>query len=176
MALEQELNAVAKAAGSFVEAEEELTAVVPAEPAPGLRVYLCAFSRGDELAWLALRDDGSPLADRVLLRDAVSIVGLCELAEENAGGGEPSLLGDLLAGAGLGEARAAAEALRDTIADAPRVASIPYLDAIGTAASRLERALGNAGPSPFAQAMQAGAGAIDELVSDVERAYKRPLV
>ena len=115
-------------------------------------------------------------ADRALVRDTVSIVGLCELAEESAGGGDPDLLGTLLAEGGLAEASQAAEALQNTIAEPPRVASPAYLDAIGAAASRLERALGDAGPSPFAHAMQAGAGAVDELVSDVERTYKRPLV
>lgn len=175
MALENELSAVAEAAGVFVEPEEELIAIVPAEPSPGLRVYLCAFSQGDDHAWLALHEDGSPLADRALIRDAVSIVGLCELAEESAGGGDPDRLGALLAEGGLAEAKAAAEALHETIAEPPRVASPAYLDAIGTAASRLERALGSSGPSPFAEAMRAGSGAVDELVSDVERTYKRPL-
>jgi hypothetical protein len=175
MTLEAELSAAAEAAGAFLERGEELTAVLPAEPSPGLRVYLCAFSRGEEVVWLALREDGSPLADRTLVRDAVAIVGLCELAEESAGGGDPERLGELLADNGLAEAREAADALRHVIAEPPRIASPAYLDALGAAASRLERALGDPGPSPFAQAMQAGSAAVEELATDVERAYKGPL-
>jgi hypothetical protein len=175
MALEHELSAAAEAAGAFLEPDEEISAILPAEPSPGLRVYLCAYGRGEELSWLALRDDGSPLTDRALVRDAVSIVALCELAEENAGGGDPDRLGPLLAANGLVEAKPAADALRRAIADPPRIASLAYLDSVGAAASKLEQALGEPGPSPFAQAMQAGTAAVEELASDVERRYKRPL-
>jgi hypothetical protein len=175
MALVHELSAAAEAAGAFLEPDEEISAILPAEPSPGLRVYLCAFSRGEELSWLALHADGSPLSDRALVRDAVSIVALCELAEESAGGGDPDRLGALLAENGLVEARAAADELRRTISDPPRIASLAYLDSIGAAASTLERALGEPGPSPFAQAMQAGTAAVDELAGDVERRYRHPL-
>ncbi|MET1010070.1 MAG: hypothetical protein ABWY96_08470, partial [Gaiellaceae bacterium] len=67
------------------------------------------------------------------------------------------------------------DALQHVIAEPPRIASPAYLDAVGAAASRLERALGDLGPSPFSQAMQAGSAAVEELATDVERAYKRPL-
>jgi hypothetical protein len=158
--------------------------VLPAEPAPGLRVYLCAYAReGDgALAWLALDGSGEPIGDRALVRDAVSIVGLCELAEESAAGGDVEELRVQLAELrererpdGIEEAEEAAAALAGVLADPPRLASLVYLDAIGTAATLLERALGEAGASPFALAMKSGTGAVDELSRDVERGYKRPL-
>jgi len=182
MALEDELRAVAVAAGAFADAGQELRGVVPSEPVPGLRVYLCAYLDGPELAWLALDSSGSPIGDRALVRDAVSIVAMCELAEESAGGGDLATLRARLAELrraeapdGIDEAEEAAAALQATIASGPRVASPAYLDAIGAAATRLERTLGEDGRSPFAAAMRSGAGAIDELTGDVERRYKLTL-
>jgi hypothetical protein len=43
------------------------------------------------------------------------------------------------------------------------------------ATRRLERALGDAGASPFAEAMQQAVGAVEELTREVESGYKRPL-
>ena len=65
--------------------EEELAGIVPAEPSPGLRVYLCAFRHGEETSWLVLDADGAPVEDRSLVRDAVSIAALWELAHELRG-------------------------------------------------------------------------------------------
>lgn len=184
MSLEDELGAAASAAGTFTDDGEHLAGVVVAEPSPGLRVYLCAYRRsGDErLSWLALDGDGEPLGDRLLVRDAVSVVGLCELAEECAGGGDVSELRHQLAELkarddpeGIDEAQAAAAALETTIRAAPRIASLAYLDAIGAAASTLERTLGEVGGSPFARAMQSGSAAVDALADDVERNYKLSL-
>ena len=182
MDLDAELRVAAQAATSFVEPGEELSAVVPAEPSPGERVYLCAFSRADELSWLALDAEGIPVADRLLLRETASVVALCEVAEETAGGGDVEELRRQLAELrerespeGIDEAEDAAAALARALAEPPRVASLRYLDAVGSAATRLERALGETGGSPFAQAMQAGTGAVQGFTRDVERAYKRPL-
>jgi hypothetical protein len=76
---------------------------------------------------------------------------------------------------GINEAQAAAAALETTIAAPPRIATLAYLDAIGAAAAKLERALGEVGSSPFARAMQSGSAAVDELADDVERNYKQAL-
>ena len=65
--------------------EEELAGIVPAEPSPGLRVYLCAYRHGEETSWLVLDADGAPVEDRSLVRDAVSIAALWELAHELRG-------------------------------------------------------------------------------------------
>jgi hypothetical protein len=182
VSLEEEIAAAAEAASAHAEDGEELDAVIPSEPGRNARVYLCAFRRGDEQSWLALDAERRPVADRALVREAVSIAAMCELAEESAGGGD---LGDLRARLvelrlteapdGIEEAEVAAAELQSTILPAPRIASVGYLDAIGLAAARLEQALGHVGGSPFAEAMKSGMPAADELAAQVIRAYKGPL-
>jgi hypothetical protein len=180
--LEAEIAAAAEAASAHVADGEELEGVVPAEPASGIRVYLCAYTSGEEQSWLALDAQHRPLADRALVREAVTIAAMCELAEESAGGGD---IGDLRARLvelrlteapeGIEEAEVAAAELQEAIAPAPRLASVGYLDAIGLAASRLEQTLGQVGGSPFADAMKSGMPAADELAAEVIRSYKGPL-
>jgi hypothetical protein len=182
VSLEEELSAAREAARGHAADGEEVVAVIPAEPGTGARVYLCAYARGEERAWLALDAGRAPIADRVLVRDAVAIAAMCELAEESAGGGE---LGDLRARlvelrltenpAGIEEAEVAAAELQEAIQAPPRVASVAYLDTLGQAASRLEHALGEVGGSPFAEAMKTGVPAADELADEVESGYKGPL-
>jgi hypothetical protein len=180
--LEEEIAAAAEAASAHVANGEELEGVVPAEPGSGVRVYLCAYRSGQEQHWLALDAEHRPVADRALVREAVTIAAMCELAEESAGGGD---LGDLRARLfelrlteapeGIEEAEMAAAELHETIRPAPRLASVGYLDAIGLAASRLEHTLGEAGASPFADAMRSGMPAADELAAEVLRSYKGQL-
>jgi hypothetical protein len=182
MPLDEELAAAGQAARALAADGEELVAVIPTEPGNGSRVYLCAYATAEERAWLAVDEGGRPLADRVLVRDAVSIAAMCELAEESAGGGD---VGELRARLvelrltenpeGIEEAELAAAALQDAIREPPRVASVEYLDTIGFAAARLEQALGEVGGSPFAEAMKGGIAAADELADEVERSYKGPL-
>ena len=182
MTLEEEIAAVRAAAAGFAGAGEELVGVVPVEPDAGRRVYLCAYTRGERHEWLALDTAGVPISDRRLVRDAVSIAALCELAEESAGGGD---VGELRARLfelrltenpeGIEDAESAAAELQDTLLAAPRIASAAYLDAIGVAATRLEQALGGNGGSAFAEAMKVGVGAAEELASEVERGYKTAL-
>jgi hypothetical protein len=182
MALEDELGSVAGAAQAHAGPGETLVGVVAAEPSAGHRLYLCAYARGESLGWLVVDDAGAPLGDRALVRDTVSITALCELAEETAGGGDvPGLRAQLAAlraaeaPEGIEAAEEAAAALETTLRPPPRVASLAYLDEIGTAVQRLERTLGEVGGSPFAEAMKVGAGAVEELTRDVEQGYKRPL-
>jgi len=92
--LEQEIAAAAEAASAHAADGEQLEGVVPAEPGSGARVYLCAYRGGEEQSWLALDAQHRPVADRALVREAVTITAMCELAEESAGGGE---LGELRA-------------------------------------------------------------------------------
>ena len=86
MELQRDLARIAAAAQELAAPGEELTGVIPTEPEAGNRVYLCAYD-GPARAWLALDDGGRPVRDRALVRSAVSIAALCELAEESAGGG-----------------------------------------------------------------------------------------
>jgi hypothetical protein len=182
MSLEDELSSAREAALAHEADGEELVAVIPAEPGHGARVYLCAFARGEERAWIALDTHGQPIADRVLVRDAVSIAAMCELAEESAGGGDVGGLRARLVElrltenpAGIEEAEVAAAELQAAIQPAPRVASVSYLDALGQAAARLEATLGELGASAFAEAMKSGVAAAGELATEVEQSYKVPL-
>jgi len=179
--LADEITAAREAAQAFAEDGEELTGVIPTEPGLGARVYLCAYENGAGLRWLALDAGGVPVADRTLLRDAVSIAAMCELAEESAGGGDVDELRARLAEIrerespeGIEDAERAAEELADVLRVEPRLASPAYLDEIGLAAARLEQALGGHG-SPFAEAMASGVGAAEELADTVERGYKTTL-
>jgi hypothetical protein len=183
MTLEEELAAARAAAEGFASEGEALEGIVPTEPGGrGERVYLCAYGRDGERSWLALDARGRPVAERVVVREAASIAALCEVAEESAGGGD---IGELRARLvelrllenpeGIEEAEAAAAALHETVARPPRVASLPYLDAVGVAAQKLERALGDDGASPFAAAMTSGAGAAEELATEIVSRHKTPL-
>src|SRR6266508_696064 len=87
MRLAEELERIAGAAKAFAGPGERVAAIIPAEP-DRARVYLCAFESSEHRMWLAFDGSGAALADRPLIRDAVSIAALCELAEETAGGGD----------------------------------------------------------------------------------------
>jgi hypothetical protein len=185
VALDEELRRIAERAVRFCAEGEELAGIVPAEPGSGDRLYLCAY-RGEreETAWLVLDAEGKPVGMRALVRDAVSIAGLCELAEEVAGGGGldelRARLGELRETEnppGIDEAERAVDGLEATIggAGALRVATPAHLDAVGSATRELEQALGEGPGSPFVEAMKQATGTIDELLRDVERGYKVPL-
>jgi hypothetical protein len=181
MTVVEDVGRIAAAAAALAEPGEEVSGVLVAETL-GRRVYLCAFESADGHSWLALDDDEQPLTERRLVREAASLAALCEVAEESAGGGNLDELRARLAELretdnpqGIEEAEAAAAALADTLQPEPRVASSPYLDALGSASRRLEQALGESGGSPFASAMQAAMGAVEELGDDVERNYRRQL-
>lgn len=183
MRLADELERISALAAAFAGPLEELAAVLPAEPAAGARVYLCAFAGPDGgRTWIALDAEGLPVEDRVQVRDAVSIAAMCELAEETAGGGDLSELRARLLSLrltenpdGIEEAEEAALALEGAVGTQPRVATPQYLDAVGAATRRLERALGDDGKSPFAEAMKAAMDAVEALAREVEASYKLPL-
>jgi hypothetical protein len=180
--LAEELDRAAAAASAHASDGEAVAAVLAAEPASGRRVYLCAYEGGETRGWLALDGDGRPLDERGLVRDAASIAALCEVAVEVAGGGELEELRSRLAAVrlreappGIEEAEEAALELERVVGAAPRLASPRYLDAVGAATLRLEQALGQDGPSPFAEAMRQAVGVVNELTAEVERGYKLPL-
>jgi hypothetical protein len=180
--LREDLDRIAGIARQSAEPGEELAAVIPAEPADGLRVYLCAFERGDRKAWLALDGDARPLHDRALVRDAVSIAAMCEIAEETAGGGSLEALRAQLRTLrltenpeGIEEAETAALELERTLGTPPRLATPAFLDEVGLAARRLEQSLGDLARSPFGEAMKQAVGPVGELKLEVESSYKGPL-
>ncbi|HZT14834.1 MAG TPA: hypothetical protein VFA19_02720 [Gaiellaceae bacterium] len=179
MTLQEELERIAAAASTH----GEVTGVLAAEPAGEGRVYLVALGEGESQRWLLLDAAGTPVARRAAVRGAASIVAMCELAGDVAGGGDLQGLRTHLeelraadgADAELDAVEEAACELQRAVGEPPRVATPAYLDAVGEATLALERALGDLA-SPFAAALRSGTGAVDEFVREVERAYAVPLV
>jgi hypothetical protein len=182
MALTDDLRRIADVAVAHAGPDEELSAVIPTEPANAGRVYLVAYASGETKTWLALDDDGRSVTDRRRLRDAVSIAAMCELAEETAGGGhlrelraELETLRANEAPEGIDEAEAALDELEQTLGGELRIASPAYLDEVGAATRRLEQAFGDVGASPFLETMKQAGLTIDGLTADIESHYKAPL-
>jgi hypothetical protein len=180
VALLDDLERVAAAAVGYAADGEELSGVLAAEPPGASRVYLCAYASRDGHSWLALDGGGSPIADRELIRQAASLVALCEVAEESAGGGELDELRSRLVALrltenppGIDEAEEALIALQQVIGGMPRLATPAFLDEVGVAVRRLEQALGESGTSPFAEAMKYASRAVEDFVTDVEANYKQ---
>jgi len=130
VALEQDLRRIAERAAVYAEEGEDVAGIVPAEPASGFRLYVCAYGSENATGWLVLDATGVPVADRELVRDAVSIAALCEVAEEAAGVepdsarvASPALLDELGADAGPDVAEAlkgAAGTLEELVRDVER--------------------------------------------------------
>src|SRR6185437_1182597 len=114
-------------------------------------------------------------------REVASIVVMCELAGDLAGGGDLERLRSELARLRLTEApegiegaEEAALALEHAVGAPPRVASPAYLDAVGAATRVLERELGEHA-SPFAMALSSASPAVEAFVGEVEMRYALPL-
>jgi hypothetical protein len=91
VSLEDELGRAAVAAAAFAEQDERLEAIFAAEPSPGRRVYLCAYSGGAGRSWLLVDEQAEAVTDRALVREAVSLAALCEIAGEAADDAPPRL-------------------------------------------------------------------------------------
>jgi hypothetical protein len=177
MALPDDLERIAALASPH----GPVSGVLAAEPGRGRRLYLIAFGGDEDREWLVLDDEGVPITRRDDVRDTASIVAMCELAGDLAGGGDLETLRSQLARVrmveqppGIEEAEEAALALERTIGAPPRVAAPSFLDEVGAATMALERALGETS-SPFSAAIRSSTGAVEEFVADVERGYKGPL-
>ena len=89
MALADELERAASLAGGQIGDGDTVSGILPTEPEPGRRVYLCSIDGADGTrAWLGVQEDGSVVTSRAELRAAVSIAALCEVAVDSAGGGD----------------------------------------------------------------------------------------
>ena len=182
MGLSEDLDRIAAVAVTYAGDGERLSGVVAAEPGGG-RVYVCAYERADGArSWLALDEAGEAVVERAALRDAVSIAAMCEAAVDTTAGGDLEELRSALVALrlrenppGIEEAEEAALELERTLGAAPRLASPAYLDRVGAANRRLERALGDDGGSPFAEAMKQAMGTVESLTAEVEGSYKRRL-
>jgi hypothetical protein len=155
----------------------EVTGVLAAEPADGRRFYLVALGTGGARTWLLVDDAAQPVDRREHVRDVASIVAMCELAGELAGGGDLEALRSQLTQVrmveqppGIEEAEEAALELERTIGSPPWIATPAFLDAVGAATMALERALGEVS-SPFSEAVRSATGAVDEFVREVEHGY-----
>ena len=183
MSLSDDLNRIAAAAAALAPEGTSLTAVLAAEPATGVRGYLCAFEAADAgRSWAVLDERGRPVTDRRELRDVVSIAALCEIAEESAFGGDlDELLAQLVAlrltenPPGVDEAEDAVRALQRTIGSPPHLATPARLDDLGAATRRLEQSLDPVAPSPFTAALKSSQSTVEELLQEVESAYLVPL-
>jgi hypothetical protein len=130
VALENDLRRIAETAARFASDGEEVAGIVPAEPASGIRVYVCAYADGEATSWLVFDATAVPVQDVQLVRDAVSIAALCELAEEATGAepeearvASPALLDELGATGGAEVAAAvggASEAVAELVTDVER--------------------------------------------------------
>lgn len=181
MSLTDDLDRIGTAAEQHAAPGERVAAVLAAEPRAGRRVYLCAYAgdADEPQSWLAFDDDGRPLADRRLVREAAELAALAEIAADNAGGEELDELRETLRELrereqpdGIEEAEAAAAAVAAALADEPRVATFEFVDRVGALVRTLEQSLGTASASPFATLMQQARAAVDELAEQIDRHYK----
>ena len=134
MELDSDLRRIAEAAGRHAADGEEVSGIVPTEPASGIRLYVCAYGAGESKAWLVLDATGVAVRDRVLVHDAVSIAALCEVAEDAAGVepaeprvARPALLDELGAnGAAVAAAvKGAADSVAELVRDVERGYKLP---------------------------------------------------
>ena len=123
MALADDLERIAAAAARH----GRVTAVLAAEPASARRFYLVALAAGEERRWAVVDDAGELVDRREDVRDTASIVAMCELAEDLAGGGDLEQLRVELARVriveqppGIAEAEEAALGLERALGAAPR--------------------------------------------------------
>ena len=177
MGLREDLERIATA----ISAGGVVKAVLAAEPTGGARHYHVALGDDEEPGWLVVDDAANPVTELETIREVASVIVLCELAEETAGGGELEELRQRLAQVRLTEAPDGIEAAEDAalelekvIGAPPRIATPTFLDEVGIAVRRLEQALGQV-DSPFATALASLAGAVDAFVNDVVTRYAIPL-
>ena len=135
VSLDRDLRRIAEAAGAHAAEGEDVSGIVPAEPASGLRLYVCAYGGEGATSWLVLDATGVPVEDRSLVQEAVSIAALCEVAEDAAGVepdaarvASPALLDELGTRGGAtvaGAVEAASATVAELAADVERGYKLP---------------------------------------------------
>lgn len=156
MATADDLERAAARAAARAAPGEQVVAVLAAVPHAHGTVYLCALRAGSDdesLAWVALDEQGDTVEDEAVVRDAVSLVALCETAEEAAAAlaaagivesarrglalaaGEPPALAVAL------EQVAQAAAAIDELSAGVRVARAAYVDELGVRSRALAAGL-----------------------------------
>ena len=91
MALHEELSRAATLAAEFAAPEEQVEAVLAAEPSSGGRVYVCAYADADGArTWLVLEEE-APVTSLTRVREVVSLTALCEVVGEAIGDDPPRL-------------------------------------------------------------------------------------
>lgn len=177
MALDEELEQAAAAAAAY----GPVTAVLAAEPVSMGRSYLVALGEDEQRRWLVLDSALEPVGTREQAREVASIVVLCELAAELAGGGaleelrtQLSQLRETESPPGIEEVESAVVALEQAIGAPPVLASPLYLDELGLATRALEGALGDLS-SPFASALASASATVEAFVAEVDQCHVLPL-
>ncbi len=183
MTVAEDVERIAGAAAAFAAPGEELAGVLVAETL-GRRVYLCAFESAGGRAWLALDAGGATAhATRVSCGKPPRSPGSARWRRSPPEAGDLPELRARLAEiretddpVGIEEAEGAAAALAETLAAgaAGRERRVPRRNRFRRAPARAG-ARRRRGASPFATAMQAAAGSVEELAADVERNHKLPL-
>jgi hypothetical protein len=149
---EADVTRAAEQARSVAAPGEQVVAVMAAEILRTGVVFLCGLRGPAEdapLAWVALDAEGGAVDDEAIVREAASLVALCETAEEAAAVLELDLIresarralevagaADRLLRDALERTLAAADALA-AVSDGVRLARAPYLDELGERARAL---------------------------------------
>jgi hypothetical protein len=134
--LDSDLERAGALALAHVGKGDVVSGVLATESEPGRRIYVCSIDGTDGMrGWLAVDAEGSAVTTRAVLRAAVSIAALCEVAADAAGGGDlDGLIASIVdlhereAPEGIEDAEAAARALRALVGDPPQLASPERLD------------------------------------------------
>ena len=166
--------------GPYAASGEELAGVLAAEPAWAVGSTCAPTPAASGHTWLALDDAGEPITDRELIRQAASLLALCEVAEESAGGGELDELHSRLVALrltenppGIDEAEEAIVGLQQVLGSTPRVATAAWLDEVGAATRRLEETLGDVRPVSVRRGDEGASRAVEDFTTDVEANYKQ---
>ena len=154
VSLRDDLERIAAAAALLAPEGASLTAVLAAEPATGVRGYLCAFEGADGgRSWVVLDDRGDTVT-----AGGSSVTSSRSPRSARSPRSPPSvetsdeLLAQLVAlrltenPPGIDEAEAAVRALQRTIGSPPHLATPARLDDLGVATRRLEQALDPVAP------------------------------